>query len=248
LFHVGAREYDPRTARWLQRDPIGVGGGHANVYLYCGNEPINSYDNNGADDKKKQYDYDQFLENSLANNGQHAIYQQELFPVLNKGATTAGDFGKFILECYGITQVAKLYYGRDCSGQPLSEGERKLSWFQAGLSVIPGLGVAGAVLGHTDEAAKLAKATFASGKLHPHFVKHGSQVGANTADEYLQKARDLIIRRHLFVFRHTAKNGDMYFYDMLTNEFAVVAPDCSTLRTYFMPKDKWDYWERQLQK
>jgi RHS repeat-associated protein len=26
LYHVGAREYDPRTARWLQRDPIDVAG------------------------------------------------------------------------------------------------------------------------------------------------------------------------------------------------------------------------------
>jgi RHS repeat-associated protein len=44
LYHVGAREYDPRTARWLQRDPIGVAGGHPNVYLYCGNDPINATD------------------------------------------------------------------------------------------------------------------------------------------------------------------------------------------------------------
>jgi RHS repeat-associated protein len=49
LFHVGAREYDPRTARWLQRDPIGVGGGHPNVYLYCGNEPVNAKDPSGLD-------------------------------------------------------------------------------------------------------------------------------------------------------------------------------------------------------
>jgi RHS repeat-associated protein len=49
LFHVGAREYDPRTARWLQRDPIGVAGGHPNVYLYCGNEPVNSSDPSGTD-------------------------------------------------------------------------------------------------------------------------------------------------------------------------------------------------------
>ncbi len=31
LYHVGAREYDPRTARWLQRDP--------NLYRYGGNDP-----------------------------------------------------------------------------------------------------------------------------------------------------------------------------------------------------------------
>ena len=40
LYHVGARAYDPRTARWLQRDPIGVAGGHPNVYGYCGNSPL----------------------------------------------------------------------------------------------------------------------------------------------------------------------------------------------------------------
>jgi pimeloyl-ACP methyl ester carboxylesterase len=37
---VGAREYDPRTARWLQRDPIDVADGHPNVYLYCFNSPL----------------------------------------------------------------------------------------------------------------------------------------------------------------------------------------------------------------
>jgi len=47
LYHVGAREYDPRTTRWLQRDPIGVAGGHPNVYLYCGNDPINYSDSDG---------------------------------------------------------------------------------------------------------------------------------------------------------------------------------------------------------
>jgi len=30
LYHIGAREYDPRTARWLQCDPIDVAGGHPN--------------------------------------------------------------------------------------------------------------------------------------------------------------------------------------------------------------------------
>jgi hypothetical protein len=30
---MGAREYDPRIARWLQRDLIDVAGGHPNVHL-----------------------------------------------------------------------------------------------------------------------------------------------------------------------------------------------------------------------
>ncbi len=47
LYHVGARVYDPRTARWLQRDPIGIGGGNANLYLYCLNNPLMSVDPSG---------------------------------------------------------------------------------------------------------------------------------------------------------------------------------------------------------
>jgi len=30
LYHVGARAYDPRTARWLQRDPIDAASGDLN--------------------------------------------------------------------------------------------------------------------------------------------------------------------------------------------------------------------------
>jgi RHS repeat-associated protein len=48
LYHVGAREYDPRTARWLQRDPIDVAGGHPSVCLYCGNDPANYADPMGT--------------------------------------------------------------------------------------------------------------------------------------------------------------------------------------------------------
>jgi RHS repeat-associated protein len=44
---VGAREYDPRTARWLQRDPIDIASGDPNLYRYCGNEPVNWTDPDG---------------------------------------------------------------------------------------------------------------------------------------------------------------------------------------------------------
>ncbi|MFN4034046.1 MAG: RHS repeat-associated core domain-containing protein, partial [Fimbriimonadales bacterium] len=39
LYHIGAREYDPRTGRQLQRDP--------NLYRYCGNDSINHADPDG---------------------------------------------------------------------------------------------------------------------------------------------------------------------------------------------------------
>ncbi|MFQ3610674.1 MAG: RHS repeat-associated core domain-containing protein [Fimbriimonadales bacterium] len=55
LYHVGAREYDPRTGRWLQRDPIGVAGGHPNGYVYCGNDPVNDVDPTGMDTHVFEY-------------------------------------------------------------------------------------------------------------------------------------------------------------------------------------------------
>ena len=38
LYHVGARAYDSRTARWLQRDPIDSASGDPNLYRYMGTE------------------------------------------------------------------------------------------------------------------------------------------------------------------------------------------------------------------
>ena len=49
LYHVGAREYDPRTARWLQKDPIDAASGDPNLYRYCGNDPVNQVDPDGTD-------------------------------------------------------------------------------------------------------------------------------------------------------------------------------------------------------
>lgn len=40
------RWYDPNTARWLSRDPIGYDGGD-NLYRYCGNAPTNHSDPSG---------------------------------------------------------------------------------------------------------------------------------------------------------------------------------------------------------
>lgn len=42
------RAYDPKTARWLSRDPIGENGG-INLYGYVANDPINAFDPDGLD-------------------------------------------------------------------------------------------------------------------------------------------------------------------------------------------------------
>jgi RHS repeat-associated protein len=42
------RFYDPRSGRWLSRDPIGLEGG-VNVYEYCGGNPVMGFDPYGTD-------------------------------------------------------------------------------------------------------------------------------------------------------------------------------------------------------
>ncbi|NQT94450.1 MAG: hypothetical protein HQ559_16965 [Lentisphaerae bacterium] len=46
LYYFRARWYDPITARWLSKDPIGISGG-LNQYTFCGNNPVNYIDKTG---------------------------------------------------------------------------------------------------------------------------------------------------------------------------------------------------------
>jgi RHS repeat-associated protein len=46
LVRFGARDYDPRTGRWTNKDPLRFGGG-LNLYAYAGNDPVNLYDPGG---------------------------------------------------------------------------------------------------------------------------------------------------------------------------------------------------------
>ena len=47
------RWYDAGTGRWMSQDPIGFAAGDANVYRYCGNEPIDSTDPQGLEQNVK---------------------------------------------------------------------------------------------------------------------------------------------------------------------------------------------------
>ena len=47
LYYAKARYYDPVAGRWLSEDPLGFGGGDANLYRYVGNSPTNGTDPSG---------------------------------------------------------------------------------------------------------------------------------------------------------------------------------------------------------
>lgn len=47
LVRFGARDYDPATGRWTNKDPILFGGGQTNLYVYVGNDPVNFMDPSG---------------------------------------------------------------------------------------------------------------------------------------------------------------------------------------------------------
>ena len=50
LVRFGARDYDPASGRWTDKDPIRFGGGQTNFYVYSGNDPINFVDPSGLSD------------------------------------------------------------------------------------------------------------------------------------------------------------------------------------------------------
>ena len=48
LLHFGAREYDPRVRRWMEKDPLRFNSGDPNFYAYVTNDPIGRIDPSGA--------------------------------------------------------------------------------------------------------------------------------------------------------------------------------------------------------
>jgi RHS repeat-associated protein len=47
IYDYRHRVYDPGLGRFLQRDPIGFDGGDANLFRYCGDDPVNWMDDSG---------------------------------------------------------------------------------------------------------------------------------------------------------------------------------------------------------
>ncbi|MCR4563285.1 MAG: hypothetical protein K5755_01455 [Clostridiales bacterium] len=118
-----------------------------------------------------------------------------------------------------------------------------------------------AIFGHTDtdtkttekaakttvstEQAQTAQYTFKTKeKLKDHFKKHGTDTYCKTAEEYLQKANDVINNPNaLTKVESDEGDGDRVFYIEETNEIVFLSTD-NYIRTYFICSGK-DYFDKQ---
>ena len=102
-----------------------------------------------------------------------------------------------------------------------------------------------------DVMAKWTAKDFSEVSLKKHFNKHvidKAEWGINselTLEQYAIKARELLnspLNEHIDGF--VSKNGFVFKYNKITNEFATAKP-CGTIETLFRPKNGITYWEEQ---
>ncbi len=99
----------------------------------------------------------------------------------------------------------------------------------------------------TVATSRLAAKGFREGdRLLNHFGDHANEWSPpiKTAEEYLQRAFEFFRRPVGENILQKVRGGDVLRYDVLTNEFGVMAED-GYIRTFFRPKDGLQYFMRQ---
>ena len=80
-------------------------------------------------------------------------------------------------------------------------------------------------------------------QLDDHYVKHGIEMGFESAEDYLEAA-NLVIASEEALHKIESEDGDDIYFIEDTNEFVVLSTD-DYIRTYFEPEDGIEYFERQ---
>ena len=76
-----------------------------------------------------------------------------------------------------------------------------------------------------------------------HFIKHGSEFGYSTKEEYLKGANEVVASAYS-KHKKEAEDGDDIYYDTENNEIVFVSED-GYIRTYVKPTDGINYYNRQ---
>lgn len=79
--------------------------------------------------------------------------------------------------------------------------------------------------------------------LDDHFIKHGSEFGYSTKEEYLEGANK-VINSPSSLHKQEGEDGDDIYYDEKSNEIVFVSED-GYIRTYFKPSEGINYYNRQ---
>ncbi|MDO4941592.1 MAG: hypothetical protein Q4E73_01980 [Lachnospiraceae bacterium] len=79
--------------------------------------------------------------------------------------------------------------------------------------------------------------------LENHYEKHGKEMGFSSAEEY-EKAASAVVTNDKALHKTEKEDGDDVYYLEKTNEFVIVSTD-GYLRTYFLPNNGIDYYNRQ---
>lgn len=86
--------------------------------------------------------------------------------------------------------------------------------------------------------------TFYSEKLlNQHYEKHGEDMGFDSPKEY-EEAANRVVYNEETMHKTEKEDGDDVYYLEDTNEFVIVSTD-GYIRTYFLPDDGIDYFNRQ---
>jgi RHS repeat-associated protein len=119
LVHFGAREYDPATGRWLQKDPISFRGGDTNLYAYAGGDPVNFVDPSGLDVWIEGPSGDEpFLHTSISIGTPGGSYESFSFALYDPGSrhsfgtvyqdvTPGGEIGRYLKTTPSQDKTAK---------------------------------------------------------------------------------------------------------------------------------------------
>jgi hypothetical protein len=81
--------------------------------------------------------------------------------------------------------------------------------------------------------------------LDDHFLRHGSDFGTQSVDDYAQQAADFFQGSQAQGLpTKISPDGTIRVYDSASNSFGSFNPD-GTTKTFFMPSDGQAYWDRQ---
>jgi RHS repeat-associated protein len=251
LYHVGAREYDPRTARWLQRDPIEAASGDPNPYRYCTNDSINFVDPDGLNP-----DWGKLFDIGIG-----------FVPIVG----ALWDIGKGIAEGdwtrVGVGAVSLVVDVATLGASRVAVGAARAG--VAGARMIRGAADCQVLITIAKGTARVVidpqKLQFANqNKLTQHATKHGHEFGVKSASDYLKRAQAFVGRTNQSsVLKHIGQTSDhqgkTYLYDSYTDKFDVTSSDGKIILTYFKPgydkrtgrvdkRRAWSYWQNQLKK